>query len=229
MPADRNIIETAAEAGKFATLLTAAKAAGLADVLASDGPFTVFAPTDEAFAKVADGIVESLLKPENKQQLVDLLKYHVVAGRVYSDDAIKAKSAPTLLGNPVSINVTDGKARINWSNLVNTDLDARNGVIHAIDAVLMPPQKKVSATTVLQDAVARGSAMFNAGHHQACADLYHQTLTGLMSDSVNDSMKHQMSAVLTSAQSQDCPTQRAWTLRHGIDRMYTQLSRAHRR
>ena len=141
LPADKTIPETADGAGKFKTLLAAAKAAGLAETLGSTGPFTVFAPTDEAFAKLPAGTVESLLKPENKQKLVDVLKYHVVAGRVYSDDAVAAKTAKTLQGSSVSVNVGSAGAKINDSKLVMTDLDAANGVIHVIDSVLMPPAK----------------------------------------------------------------------------------------
>ena len=141
LPADKTIPATAAAAGSFKTLLAAATAAGLAETLGSEGPFTVFAPTDEAFGKLPEGTVASLLKPENKQQLVDILKYHVVSGRVYSEDAVAAKSAKTLLGSPIKVNVSDKGAMINSSKLLKTDIDASNGVIHVIDAVLMPPTK----------------------------------------------------------------------------------------
>ena len=138
LPADKTIPETADKAGAFKTLLAAVKAAGLADTLSGKGPFTVFAPTDEAFAKLPKGTVESLLKPENKQKLVDILKYHVVSGRVYSEDALKAKGAKTLEGSPVTISVRDSVAMINQSKLLSTDLDASNGVIHVIDSVVLP-------------------------------------------------------------------------------------------
>jgi transforming growth factor-beta-induced protein len=141
LPADKTIPATAAAAGSFKTLLAAATAAGLAETLGGEGPFTVFAPTDEAFAKLPEGTVASLLKPENKQKLVDILKYHVVSGRVYSEDAVAAKSAKTLLGSPIKVTVGDKGAMINSSKLVATDIDASNGVIHVIDAVLMPPAK----------------------------------------------------------------------------------------
>lgn len=227
LPADKTIPATADAAGSFTTLLAAAKAAGLADVLAGDGPFTVFAPTDEAFGKLPKGTVESLLKPENKQKLVDILKYHVVSGRVYSEDVVQVKSASTLQGSPVTVNVSDKGAMINQSKLVATDVDASNGVIHIIDAVLLPPAKGADTRKVLLDTVAQGAALFNSGHHQACADLYHNTMTELMSADLNKSMKHHMSSVIRSAQAQHDPAQRAWTLRHGIDQMYTRLSKAH--
>jgi uncharacterized surface protein with fasciclin (FAS1) repeats len=224
LPADKTIPETAAAAGKFGTLLAAAKAAGLAEVLGGDGPFTVFAPTDEAFSKLPDGTVASLLEPGNKQKLVNILKYHVVAGRVYSEDALAAKSAKTLEGSVVTVSVNNQGAMINDAKLVATDVDASNGVIHIIDSVLMPPAKTSDARRVLQDAVAQGSALYNSGHHAACADLYQQTLTGLMSAKVGDSLQQHMSSVISSAGGQHCDTQRAWTLRRGIDQMYTQLS-----
>lgn len=224
LPADKTIPETADGAGTFKTLLAAAKAAGLAETLSGTGPFTVFAPTDEAFAKLPAGTVESLLKAENKQKLVDILKYHVVAGRVYSEDAVKAKSAKTLQGAPISVIVNDSGAMINQSKLVLTDLDASNGVIHVIDAVLMPPAKGADARRALENAVAEGSQLFNSGHHEACANVYENTMSSLMTSNLPGSLKNHMSSVLTQARQKSCPTERAWALRHGIDQMYSQIS-----
>lgn len=225
LPADKSIPEVADKAGKFKTLLAAAKAAGLAKVLTGEGPFTVFAPTDDAFAKLPKGTVESLLKPENKQKLVDILKYHVVSGRVYSEDAVEAKSAKTLEGNSINVKVSDKGAFINSSKLVATDVDASNGVIHIIDAVLMPPAKGANARQVIREAIAEGAHLFNSGHHTACANLYHKTMNELMSTDLDASVKHQMKTVLTSARHATCSTTRAWTLRHGMDQMYAQLGR----
>lgn len=148
LPATDAIPAVAEQAGQFNTLLAAAKAAGLVDALGGDGPLTVFAPTDEAFAKLPEGTVESLLKPENKQKLADILKYHVVSGRIYSDDALKAKQAETLQGSSVAITAKQGTARVNEAKLLKTDIDASNGVIHVIDSVLLPgqSQKQSSAT-----------------------------------------------------------------------------------
>ncbi|CAE7578018.1 unnamed protein product [Symbiodinium necroappetens] len=137
LPESSNVVETAQSAGTFNTLIAAAKAAGLADFLMNEGPITVFAPTDEAFAKLPTGTVESLLKPENKGKLADILKYHVVNGRVYADQAVKAGSAATLLGKDVTIS-TKGGAKVNNANLVATDIEASNGVIHVVDSVLLP-------------------------------------------------------------------------------------------
>ncbi len=151
LPASDTIPATARKAGTFGTLLAAAKAAGLADVLSGEGPFTVFAPTDEAFAKLPAGTVENLLKPENKSRLADILKYHVVSGRVYSDDALAIGKAKTLQGSEIHIRVSGGKAQVNAAGLAATDIDAANGVIHVIDQVILPPEpakggKTTSAT-----------------------------------------------------------------------------------
>lgn len=139
LPEDKSIVGVAKAAGVFNTLITAAAAADLAGVLDEQGPFTVFAPTDDAFAKLPEGTVESLLKPENKEKLAAILKYHVVSGKVYAADALQAGEAATLEGNVVVIGVKDGAARVNNAALLKTDIDAANGVIHVIDAVLLPP------------------------------------------------------------------------------------------
>jgi uncharacterized surface protein with fasciclin (FAS1) repeats len=138
LPASENIVATAQSAGQFGTLLAAAQAAGLAELLQSEGPFTVLAPTDEAFAKLPQGTVEMLLKPENKDKLATILKYHVIPGRVYSPDALKAGTASTALGKDVRFTVRDGKAYANNARIVATDIDASNGTIHVIDQVILP-------------------------------------------------------------------------------------------
>ena len=138
---DKNIVETAIGAGKFNTLVAAVKAAGLVETLSGEGPFTVFAPTDEAFAKLPAGTVENLLKPENKEQLKAVLTYHVVSGKVGSDAVVKLSQANTVQGKPVQITVSDGKVVLNGTvNVIKTDIKTRNGVIHVIDGVLLPPQ-----------------------------------------------------------------------------------------
>ncbi len=136
--AEANIVATAAAAGQFNTLVAAVKAAGLADTLSGPGPFTVFAPTDAAFAKLPDGTVESLLKPENKDQLTAILTYHVVPGKVMSSDiAGKKLDAKTVQGSTLAIDATDG-VKVNDANVVKADVMASNGVIHVIDTVVMP-------------------------------------------------------------------------------------------
>ncbi|MFT7464403.1 MAG: transforming growth factor-beta-induced protein [Pseudohongiellaceae bacterium] len=137
MPSTMNIVETAVEAGTFKTLAAALGAGGLAGVLQTEGPFTVFAPTDEAFAALPEGTVESLLLPENLDKLVSILKYHVVSGRVYSDQ-LKNGGVDTLQGSHVQVDLNDNGAFINKSKVIVADIGTTNGVIHVIDNVLLP-------------------------------------------------------------------------------------------
>ncbi|OLS23163.1 MAG: Immunogenic protein MPT70 precursor [Candidatus Thorarchaeota archaeon AB_25] len=131
----KNIVETAQAAGSFKTLLVAAEAAGLVDTLTSTGPFTVFAPTDEAFAKLPEGTVESLLK--DKAKLAQILTYHVVAGKVMAKDVMNLKKAKTVQGQELSIDTSSG-VKIDNANVVTTDIETSNGVIHVIDSVMIP-------------------------------------------------------------------------------------------
>ncbi|MDJ0878684.1 MAG: fasciclin domain-containing protein [Halieaceae bacterium] len=132
------IVEIAAGNDDFSTLVAAVQAADLAEVLQGDGPYTVFAPTNEAFAALPEGTVEMLLKPENKQKLVDVLTYHVVAGEVYAKDVVTLDSATTVQGGDVKISTHDGMVMIDNAHVVSTDIAASNGVIHVIDAVILP-------------------------------------------------------------------------------------------
>jgi uncharacterized surface protein with fasciclin (FAS1) repeats len=134
----KDIIDTAVGAGQFKTLAAALTAAGLVDTLKSEGPFTVFAPTDEAFKKLPAGTVESLLKPENKEKLKSILTYHVVASKATSKEVVKMDSAKTVQGDSVAIKVKDGKVMIDGATVTKADVMASNGVIHVIDTVLTP-------------------------------------------------------------------------------------------
>jgi len=131
----KNLVETAIDAGNFKTLVKAVQEAGLVDTLQSEGPFTVFAPTDEAFAKLPDGTIEDLLN--DKEKLTDILTYHVVPDKVMSDAVINIKSAKTANGKQISIDTTSG-VKIDDAKVVKTDIECSNGVIHVIDSVLIP-------------------------------------------------------------------------------------------
>lgn len=133
----KDIVDTAVDAGSFTTLVAAVEAAGLVDTLKGEGPFTVFAPTDEAFAALPAGTVEDLLKPENKDQLVAILTYHVVPGKVMSTDLSNGMMAATVQGGEITI-MTEGGVMVNDANVVTADIEASNGVIHVIDKVIMP-------------------------------------------------------------------------------------------
>lgn len=133
----KDIVDTAAAAGDFGTLLAAAEAAGLVETLKGDGPFTIFAPTDAAFAALPEGTVEDLLKPENKEMLASILTYHVIAGKVMSTDLTDDMEAATVNGDTVMIDLDNG-VMVDGANVTAADIEATNGVIHVIDAVIMP-------------------------------------------------------------------------------------------
>lgn len=141
----KDIVDTAVGAGKFKTLVAAVKAAGLVETLKGDGPFTVFAPTDDAFAKLPEGTVESLLKPENKEKLVAILTYHVVPGKVTAADVVKLSEAKTVQGSKAKITVKKSKkgksvVMVDKAKVVATDVMTSNGVIHIIDSVILPKE-----------------------------------------------------------------------------------------
>lgn len=138
LPSEQTVVEVAMKAGSFQTLCKLLKAADWVEPLNGAGPFTVFAPTDEAFAKIDADTLESLLLPENKAKLAEILKYHVVKGRVFSDQAVKAGDAKTAQGGSVHITSKKDKVMVNGAKVIKPDIDASNGVIHVIDTVLMP-------------------------------------------------------------------------------------------
>ncbi len=137
----KDIVDTAVDAGAFNTLVAAVQAADLVDALKADGPVTVFAPTDEAFAKLPAGTVESLLKPENKDQLIAILTYHVVPGKLMASDVTSMAGSQTLQGEKVQFQAKDGKVFIDGAQVVQADIVASNGVIHVIDTVILPGQE----------------------------------------------------------------------------------------
>ena len=138
--AEKDIVDTAIEAGQFQTLAAALEAAGLVATLKGEGPFTVFAPTDEAFAKLPSGTVESLLKEENKDQLTAILTYHVVPGKVMSQDVAGIDEARTVNGKMIDVEVDGNAVKVNDATVTQADIAAANGVIHVIDTVILPPE-----------------------------------------------------------------------------------------
>jgi len=135
---DKDIVEVAASAGSFKTLVAAVQAAGLVDALKAKGPLTVFAPTDEAFKKLPAGTVENLLKPENKDKLIAILTYHVVPGRVTASEVVNLNSAKTINGRSLKISAREGNVMVDNAHVTATDIMASNGVIHVIDSVVLP-------------------------------------------------------------------------------------------
>ena len=140
----KDIVDTAAGADNFKTLVAAVKAAGLVDTLKGEGPFTVMAPTDEAFARLPEGTVESLLKPENKDKLVAILKYHVIPAKAMAADviALDGKEVKTVEGSSAKIAVKDGSVMIDGAKVIKPNIECTNGVIHVIDAVILPPSAR---------------------------------------------------------------------------------------
>lgn len=224
-----DIVETARSAGSFKTLLAALDAADLTDALRGDGPFTVFAPTDEAFAKLPKGTVEALHKDVPK--LKSILTYHVVRGRVLAADVVKLSEAKTLSGKSVSIDASGG-VKINTANVVKADVLAENGVIHVIDEVLLPPASKqadaaMPSRSLIRQAIDRGAPLFNDGHHSACAAVYEVAAMGLLignDASLATNVRNSLTNALASVQRSHDATKNAWTMRHALDAAYESMS-----
>lgn len=227
----KNIVETASATGKFKTLLAAAQAAGLADTLQGEGPFTVFAPTDEAFAKLPKGTVESLLKPENKDKLAAILKYHVVPGNVKLAKALEAGQGKTVLGPSLAIKFEDGRVKIGTANLVTADIAASNGTIHVIDSVLLPPASESASAPektrkLIELAIERGVPLFNNGTPEACKVVYEITaeaLVNMPAPTMTADSREKLTVALAKVKDQISARDQAWTLRHALDSVYENL------
>ena len=218
----KDIVDTAVGAGSFKTLVAAVKAADLVDTLKGKGPFTVFAPTDEAFAKLPKGTVESLLKPENKQKLVNILTYHVVAGKVKAKKAAKLDSAKTVNGAELMIKSSGKTLLINKSRVIKADIMTSNGVIHVIDTVLIPGSKKSASLTneIIEKAIHHGVPLFNSGHHAKTAAVYMkagQQVLGQCSSTACPLATKTIKTALHKASSEKCSTSQAWIMRKAFD------------
>jgi transforming growth factor-beta-induced protein len=232
----KNLVETAQAAGSFGTLLAAAAAADLAGTLSGEGPFTVFAPTDEAFAKLGSDTIQSLLLPENKDRLRTVLLHHVVAGRVDALTALGAKTAETLAGDSISIRLEEGRLRIDDASVVQNDIQTSNGVIHVLDTVLVPAEAapeiptepRAAARAALERAVELGAPRFNDGDPATCAELYELALVaiaGLGRELLAEETLEEVLLARREALQLEDPKRRAWRLRRGIDAVYLDLDR----
>lgn len=233
------IVETAVAAGTFQTLVAAVQAAGLVETLNGPGPFTVFAPTDEAFSALPKGTIATLLEPDNRDQLVAILTYHVVAGRVSSGDALGLSSAATIAGPSIAITLTEGGANINDARLIQTDIAASNGVIHVIDRVLLPPTPADNAVamkpavdahgaarSLLTNAINRGVPAFNSGNHGQCAAIYMEALQSVANMpglTMSAAMQNEVKGTLQACPRMSSMTDRSWKLRGQIDRLMMAL------
>lgn len=216
-----SIPQVARSAGQFGTLLAAVDAAGLTETLLGRGPFTLFAPTDDAFSKLPAGTVQELLKPENREKLRTILTYHVLAGRVSAAEARSVNSAETVAGQSVRISTTGDQLRINDAVVRIADIPASNGVVHVIDRVLMPSDRPAgasgSALELVDLAITRGVPIFNNGQPEATVAIYEIASKALLAlgNAVPDDGRRALRAALgnTSGSVRD----RAFTLRSGLD------------
>jgi len=218
----KNIVETAAAAGQFNTLIAAAKAAGLAGALSGDGPLTVFAPTDEAFNALPAGTIDSLLEPGNKDKLAQILKYHVISGRIGSASLADGVQLDTLAGATATISAAEAGFTIQGARIVATDIDASNGVVHVIDRVILPPEKMArnSAAKIIDMAIGHGVPMFNEGNAAATVAVYTmaaESLLNLASDDMNAMETNRLKRGLNDASHSGSASERAWTLRYALD------------
>ncbi|MFT6178211.1 MAG: putative surface protein with fasciclin (FAS1) repeats [Akkermansiaceae bacterium] len=229
-----DIGSVAKRAGSFGTLLAAIDAAGLSGVLASDGPITVFAPTDEAFKALPKGTVESLLKPENLEQLKEILSLHAVAGKVSAGDALNARKAKTVSGGELKFEIVNGVFQVNGVTVVKTDIECDNGVIHVIDAVILPPKKEgaqgadrkvTSPAGRIESAIDRGVPVFNRGDHGECAQIYRDCLVAIAKDeNIDPKIAKALRELLEQTSKIEGDAQRAWVLRSGLDKIYVVLA-----
>jgi uncharacterized surface protein with fasciclin (FAS1) repeats len=217
-----DIIQTAVSAGNFETLAKALDAAGLVGDLKGDGPFTVFAPTDEAFAHLPDGTLEALLRPENRDRLASILTYHVVPGRVSAAEASNIRAAPTLNGQRLSVGSEGGGLSVGGASVVAADIEASNGVIHVIDRVLLPREGATSAARALDLiglAIERGARLFNRGETAACAAIYEVTARALLDFGVDlpATARTPLERALEKLEQTHGARQKAWVMRRGLD------------
>ena len=232
-----DIASVAKRAGSFKTLLAAVEAAGLGDALSGDQPVTVFAPTDEAFAALPKGTVASLLKSENREQLIAILSLHAVSGKVSAGDALNAKKAKALSGGTLEFGIVDGVFQVNGATIVKTDIVCDNGVIHVIDAVLLPGSKakdggkKTAAAfgksplELIEDAIDQGVPVFNDGNPGKCAAIYRECMVAISEDAtVDPRVSKAVKMLVDQAKKIEDDTERAWLLRSGLDHVYSALS-----
>jgi len=216
----KDIVDTAAEAGTFKTLIAAAKAAGLAGALKGDGPLTVFAPTDDAFSALPAGTIETLLQPENREQLATILKFHVIAGEVGSAALADGARLETLAGIDAVIAETEGGFNIENARIVATDIDASNGVVHVIDRVILPPiqMSRAESADAIRNAIDRGVPMFNDGNAAGTVGVYSAVAERLVREGgLSGEERARLVAGMDAARDAHGSRASAWQLRYALD------------
>lgn len=230
---EQSLLEIARAAGSFKTLLKALEVTDLESALEGAGPFTIFAPTDAAFARLAPGTLDSLLLPENRARLVQILKFHVVSGEQDSGEALRSESLTTLEGGSLRVRLEQGRLQVNQTPVTANDLRATNGTIHIIDGVLIPAAPSIpevdpnsAAIGILSLAIERGVPLFNDGQELACASLYELAVRSLLDRpcDLSASVLAALGESLAKASRDRDATGAAWTLRAGMDRAIQLLS-----
>lgn len=218
------IAAVAQQAGTFKTLLAAAEAADLVGALAGQGPLTVFAPTDEAFAKLPKGTVEELLKPANKDTLASILTYHVVSGKIELAKALEVGTAATLQGATLTVKFDEGRVQVGTATLLKANITASNGVIHVIDEVLLPPSnapEPLSPQALIELAIDRGVPLFNGGNEDGCAAVYEIACEALrVMPGVDEDAQATLSEAIQEARAEDGSLAKSWILRRALDATY---------
>lgn len=225
-----NLVDVAKAAGGFKTLLAAATAADLVGVLSGDGPLTVLAPTDEAFGKLPAGTVETLLRPENREQLVAILKNHVIPGKITLAKALDARAAESLQGSKISFQFEDGRVLVGKGALLKADISASNGIIHVVDQVLIPeikPSEPLTASQLMELAIDRGVPIFNNGDFEGCAAIYEVTVQALRTmEGVPLASRKVLVQSISQARAEKSAGDRAWILRKAIDMTWAGLNQS---
>lgn len=226
------IVDLAVKSGAFNTLVTAVQAAGLKEALEGNGPFTVFAPSDEAFAKLDAGLLEALVRKENAEQLQSLLKHHVVPERLLLHEAFAKNDLATLNDSELRIRFVENRLQVNGVNITDNDIEATNGVIHVIEEVLIPQGFELSEPVtsspreLIMFAIERGVPLFNSGQPEACSAIYEVTVQALLAlgdGQLPEASIKDLKAELDEANKTDDPILKAWILRHALDNTYVQL------
>ncbi|QTN31719.1 CIA30 family protein [Akkermansiaceae bacterium] len=226
-PPENDILAVAEKNGNFKTLIAAVKAAGLVDALSADGPITILAPTDEAFDRLPEGTVESLLQKENLGKLRSILTGHAIPGKVSAGDALNARKAKSISGQTINFAIKDGTLKANSSTILSTDIACDNGIIHIIDAVLLPEgnDKKsdapASALKSIENAIDRGVPIYNSGDPAKCAAIYRECLMSLSKDkSLDARLREMLSTVAERGSRHDNAEDQAWLYRSALDKAY---------
>lgn len=232
------IITLAGESEDLSTLAAAINAAGIADQLSSEnGPWTVFAPVNSAFESLPSGVVEELLRTQNRQDLIAILGVHVVPGRIYSDELLATGQTQSLFGEAIEFSIDQGSFRVNDAKVVATDIEASNGVVHLIDGVLLPAKQNPpresrmmasEAAQLCELAINRGAPLFNAGQYAGCASVYELTIESMIllgSDNLGQKVIDRLELGIAEASSENQWDEKAWAYRRALDDAYAMLTR----